>query len=391
MARTPALGNTGSLRIAVIGGGVIGLACALELRRRGAQVAVYERGAELGGGATMRAAGMLGLAAEAARKEEAPAVFGLARRSAGLWPAFTAEVERQGGGAIGYSGDGAILIARTQAEVGWLERLSAACQARDLAGRWLDPADLRGEEPAVTGPVRAALHLASDSQVDAAMLLQRLGAAAARSGVSIRFGRAVERIGAGAEFSLPDGERYDRVLLATGAAAEAIRFEGRPGVEIDPGIAPIVPVKGQMLALAPVLGAPRHVVRMRNVYVAPKARWILIGATEERGRADTRVDPAVTRRLREEASAVIGVLRDAPEIASWAGVRPGTPDDAPMIGESAIPGVFTALGHYRNGILLAPGTAEIVADQMLDGKVSPLAAAFSPLRFDRPVTPPHSP
>ena len=339
----------------------------------------------------MRAAGMLGLASEAAREEEAPGLFGLARRSAGLWPAFAADVERQGGGPIGYSRDGAILIARSPSETGWLERLSAACQARELPVRWLDPSDLRREEAAVTGSVRAALLLASDSQVDAAMLLQRLGAAVSRAGVGVRFGRAIDRIGAGAEFRLPDGERFDRVLLATGAGVEPIKFEGRPGVEIDPGIGPIVPVKGQMLALAPVAGAPRHVIRTPNTYIAPKARWILVGATEERHRADTLVDASATRRLREEAAAAIGVLRDAPEIASWAGVRPGTLDDAPMIGESAIPGVFAAMGHYRNGILLAPATAEIIADQMLDGKVSPLAAAFSPLRFDKVAPAPHSP
>ncbi|MEP7210523.1 MAG: glycine oxidase ThiO [Alphaproteobacteria bacterium] len=390
MARAPISGNTGSLRIAVIGGGVIGLACALELRRRGAQVAVYERGVELGGGATMRAAGMLGLASEAAAESEAPALFGLARRSANLWPAFASDVERQGGGAVGFAQDGAIVVARTQAEVGWLEGLSAACQARDLPSRWLDPADLRRQEPAATGPARAGLLLPSDSQVDAAMLLQRLGAAAGRAGIGVRLGRTVERIGAGAEFTLPDGERFDRVLLATGAAAERVRFEGRPGMAIDPGVGPIVPVKGQMLALAPVAGAPRHVVRMRHVYVAPKARWILVGATEERGRADATVDPAAIQRLRDTAAEVIGALKDAAEIASWAGVRPGTPDDAPMIGETATPGVFVAMGHYRNGILLAPATAEIVADQMLDGKVSPLAAAFSPRRFDKPVTAPHS-
>jgi glycine oxidase len=391
MARAPASGNTGSLRIAVIGGGVIGFACALELRRRGARVTVYERGAELGGGATIRAAGMLGLASEAADEHEAPALFALARRSAALWPAFAADAERQGGGAVGFTQDGAIVVARTQAEVGWLEGLSAACQARDLPGRWLDPAGLRREEPAATGPVRAALLLSSDSQVDAAILLRRLGAAAARAGIGIRFGRAVERIGAGGGFTLPDGERFERVLLATGAAAERVKFEGRPGVRLDPGLGPIVPVKGQMLALAPIAGAPRHVVRMRHVYVAPKARWILVGATEERGRADATVDPAAIQRLREEAAEVIGVLRDAPEIAAWAGVRPGTPDDAPMIGETAIPGAFAAMGHYRNGILLAPATAEIVADQMLDGKVSPLAATFSPLRFDKPVAAPQSP
>jgi glycine oxidase len=173
--------------------------------------------------------------------------------------------------------------------------------------------------------------------------------------------------------------------------AERVRFEGQPGVEVDPRISPIVPVKGQMLALAAMAGAPRHVVRMRDVYVAPKARWTLVGATEERGRADTDVDPAAIRRLREAAANVIGALADAPEIAAWAGVRPGTPDDAPMIGETAIPGVFAAMGHYRNGILLAPATAETVADQMLDGKVSPIAAAFSPRRFDNRAAAPQSP
>jgi glycine oxidase len=390
MARAPASQNTGALRIAVIGGGVIGLACALELRKRGAHVAVYERGLELGGGATIRAAGMLGLASEAA-EAEGSALFGLAQRSADLWPAFAAEVERQGGGKTGFARDGAILLARTQDDIAWLEKLSAACQARDLPGRWLEPAELRRIEPAITGEVRAALLLASDDQVDAAILLQRLGQAAARAGVGLRLGRPIEHIRTGVAITLPDGDSYDRVLLATGVTAERVRFEGQPGVEVDPRISPIVPVKGQMLALAAMAGAPRHVVRMRDVYVAPKARWTLVGATEERGRADTDVDPAAIRRLREAAASVVGALADAPEIAAWAGVRPGTPDDAPMIGETAIPGVFAAMGHYRNGILLAPATAETVADQMLDGKVSPIAAAFSPRRFDNRAAAPQSP
>ena len=84
-------------------------------------------------------------------------------------------------------------------------------------------------------------------------------------------------------------------------------------------------------------------------------------------------------------------LADAPELSAWAGIRPGSPDDAPLIGETAIPGVIAALGHYRNGVLLAPATAEIVADQIIDGKVSPLAAAFAPGRFDKGGEAPHSP
>ena len=88
---------------------------------------------------------------------------------------------------------------------------------------------------------------------------------------------------------------------------------------------------------------------------------------------------------------LVSALGNAPEVTAWAGVRPGTPDDAPMIGQTAIPGVFAALGHYRNGVLFAPATAELVADQVIDGKVSPLAAAFDPLRFDKQGEAPHSP
>ncbi|MBI1358912.1 MAG: FAD-dependent oxidoreductase [Alphaproteobacteria bacterium] len=391
MSRAPHSRNNGSLRVAVIGAGVIGLSCALELRRRGAEVVVYERGVELGGGATIRAAGMLGLASEAAQEKDAPAVFGLAHRAALLWPDFAADVARHGGGAAGYSTHGTILVARSAAELEWVQLTAAACQARGLPADWLEPQDLKRREAALSGPVTAALLLTSDSQVDAAVLLQRLGVAASRAGISLRLGRPVERIGASAQFTLPDGDRFDRVLLATGASLAAVGFEGRPGVAVETGLAPVVPVKGQMLALAPIAGAPRHVIRMRTAYVAPKDRWILVGATVERGRNDTGVDPDVSRRLRQEAASVVGVLADAPEVAAWAGVRPGAPDDAPMIGESRIPGVYAALGHYRNGILFAPATAEIVADQMLDGKVTALASAFDPLRFDNRFEAPHSP
>jgi glycine oxidase len=146
-----------------------------------------------------------------------------------------------------------------------------------------------------------------------------------------------------------------------------------------------------MLALAPLEHGPRHVIHTRDVYIAPKSRWILIGATTERNRADTEVDRAAIDQLRARAAALVPALADAPELSAWAGVRPGTPDDQPLIGETAIPGVFAALGHYRNGVLFAPATAEIVADQVIDGKVSPLAAAFDPTRFDNGDEAPHSP
>jgi glycine oxidase len=168
-------------------------------------------------------------------------------------------------------------------------------------------------------------------------------------------------------------------------------FTGPRGAPLPTGLPPSIPVKGQMLALAASDGGPRHVIHTRDVYIAPKSRWVLVGSTVERGRMDTDVDPATIASLRARAAELVGSLADAPEVSSWAGVRPGSPDDAPLIGQTAIPGVFAALGHYRNGVLLAPATAEIVADQIIDGKVSPLAAAFDPLRFDNGGEAPHSP
>lgn len=390
MPSQPNMRNTGSLRVAVVGAGIIGLSAALELRARGADVAVYESGTELGAGATVRAAGMLGAAFEWAIEADQRALAALARHAGMLWPDFAARIARNGGGGIEFSDEGAIVIARSDAETEWLETLAAACQARELPVRRMSAADLKREEPALTGVVKAALMLPEDRQVDAQITLQRLGAALSRAGVGLRFGRRVERIVGGQVFQMPDGERFDRVVLATGMGSLPA-FVGPRGAPLEHGLVAAVPVKGQMLALAPVDGGPRHVIHTRDIYIVPKSRWVLVGATSERGLADTGVDPAKIAALKARAADVVAVLGSAPEVTAWAGVRPGTPDDAPMIGQTAIPGVFAALGHYRNGVLFAPATAELVADQVIDGKVSPLAAAFDPLRFDKQDEAPHSP
>lgn len=379
-----------SLRVAVVGAGVIGLSIALELRTRGAEVAVYDRGLELGAGVTIRAAGMLGAAFEWAAEDEHRSLAGLARHAGMLWPDFAARLERLGGGPVEFSREGAIVVARTASETEWLESLAAACQARGLPVSRLTAAQLVQREPAFTGQVRGALLLPEDRQVDPALVLQRLGAALSRSGVALKFGRHVERIVGGQQFLMPDSERFDRVVLATGVQ-DVPDFAGPRGAPLPSGLPAPIPVKGQMLALAPTYGGPRHVIHTRDVYIAPKSRWTLVGATVERDRADTEIDPDAIARLRAKAAELAGSLATAPEVSAWAGVRPTTPDDVPLIGQTGIPGVSAALGHYRNGVLLAPATAEIIADQIIDGKVSPQAAAFDPARFDNGGEAPHSP
>jgi len=379
------------LRVAVIGGGVIGLSCALELRARGAQAAVYERGTELGAGATSRSAGMLGAAFEWGLEEDQLALAALARRAGDIWPEFAARVERLGGGSIEFSKDGAVVVARNASEVGWIDRLAAACQARSLPVTRLSAAELKQVEPSITADAPGGLLLQDDRQVDPQQVLLRLAAALSRNGVGLRMGRSVDRVAVGADFLMPDGEAFDRIVLATGVSAAEVRFVGRKGGTLETGLAAIVPVKGQMLALAPVSGGPKHVIHARDVYIAPKARWTLVGSTTERGATDTAVDRAAVEALRARAAQLAGALAAAPEISSWAGVRPGTPDDAPMIGETAIPGVYAALGMYRNGVLLAPAVAELMAAAVIDGKVSAAAARFAPARFDNPAKAPHSP
>ncbi len=385
----PSASRKAPVRVAVIGAGVIGLAVALELRSRGAEVVVYDRGMEIGAGVTIRAAGMLGAAFEWAAEDDNRALAALSRHAGMLWPDFAARIERLSSGSIEYSDEGALVVARNDAEMDWLESLAAACQARDLPVDRLSAAALRAQDGALTGAVRAGLLLPEDRQVDPVLLLQRLAAALSRQGVGLRFGRQVERIVGGQTFLFPDGDRFDRVVLATGAQS-APAFVGPRHAPLPTGLPAVLPVKGQMLALAPSDAMPRHVVHTRDVYIAPKSRWVLIGATAERGRSDTTVVPAALAELRRKAVEIAPGLANALELSSWAGIRPGSPDDAPLIGETAVPGVLAALGHYRNGVLLAPATAEIIASQIIDGKVSPLAAAFDPLRFDNGDEAPHS-
>ena len=390
MPSQPNMRTSGSLRVAVVGAGIVGLSTALEIRARGAEVAVYDSGVELGAGATMRAAGMLGAAFDWALEADQRAMAALARHAGMLWPDFAARIERLAGAGLEFSKEGALVVARSEEEASWLGTLAAACQARNLPVQRLSADEVRRADPALSGNLVGGLMLPEDRQVDAQIALQRLGAALSRSGVGLRLGRKVERIVGGQVFLMPDGEKFDRVVLATGAGALPA-FVGPRGAPLEHGLVATVPVKGQILALAPVNGGPRHVTHTRDVYIAPKSRWVLIGATSERGRADTTVDPDKIAALRARASEIAPSLANAPEVTAWAGIRPGTPDDAPMIGQTAIPGVFAALGHYRNGVLFAPATAELVADQVIDGKVSPLAAAFDPLRFDKLSEAPHSP
>lgn len=376
-------------RIAVIGAGVIGLSCALELARRGAIVCVYEKGDAAGAGTSSRAAGMLGLAYEAP-EYASRAHADLAKRSMQLWPDFAAALHELTGGGCSFRADGTFACATDDAETGKLDAVVSAC--RQLGLPYEDVGDrVATLEPALRGGVRRVLRLKTDMQVDAGLLVTRLArgleAVSARCVTGLDVARIEKRR---SRFVTPDGEEWDQILLALGAADEAPAVVDEAGAPVETCLPALSPVKGQILALEPQIGAPRHVVRAGALYVVPKHAATLIGGTSQTDASDLDVDRDMLDSLRERATRLLPGLAMAREIGAWAGFRPRTEDDAPVMGETAVGGVFFAGGHYRNGVLLAPATAEWMSHRILDGRAPFGEDDLSPARFLSRVEPSHS-
>jgi glycine oxidase len=328
---------------AIVGAGVIGLTCALRAQQRGLRVCVLERG-EPGGGATRAAAGVL------APDPETPGFTALARRSAQLWPAFADEL-----GAVGYTRCGSLVLAFDG-------------DAGDVPGEWLDADACRALEPGIAADCTGATLLAADAQVDprrvTAALVQRVGDA-------LRTNADVVDATPGV-VTLADGTRVvaDRVVLAAGAWASR-RLARR---------LPVRPVKGQTLRLRGPLPATR-IIRSEHVYVVPRASGeTVVGATiEDAGYDETPTGEATALLLRRAVRAVPAVA-ELELVEAVASLRPATPDDGPLIGEWE--GLLVAGGHYRNGILLAPLTADAIA-ALLAGDEPPVETLpFDPKRFD---------
>jgi glycine oxidase len=331
--------------IAVVGGGIIGLASALRARQCGLTVCVLER-AEPGSGATWAAAGVL------APDRESPEFTALARRSRGLWPSFATEL-----GEVGYTECGSLALAFAFGE--------EAPPAEDA--EWIDRDACLALEPGVSPECTGAWHMTRDAQVDPRRVVARL---VALLGDAIRpHSDVVEATADGV--ALADGSRIaaDRVVLAAGAWSSR-RLARR---------LPIRPVKGQTLRLRGPLPATR-IIRSEHIYVVPRASGeTVLGATVEEAGFDTAATDEATELLLGEAVRAVPAVAELELVEAVASVRPGTPDDGPLIGEWE--GMIVAGGHYRNGILLAPATAEAVVALVAGEEPAPEIAPFSPLRF----------
>lgn len=369
-------------RVAIIGAGIIGLSLAFELAfRRGTRVTLFDTRAR-GRGASWAAAGMIAPAFEAAAEAGVhPRLFDLCLESAALWPAFAADIERVSGLPSGFEPAPALAVALDAAEAAHLAAISKVLAARGVGHRALNGDDVRRLERALSGEVLGGLELETDTRVDNRRTVTALLAALmANPRVTFVDGPAPLRA-RGGRIVL---EGHDAVVAAAGWETSVIKVEeqGAPYslVNWDTALDDIDCHGGQMLSVAAGPGAPQRVVRSGHVYLVPRGGQVVIGATMETGRAIDTPEDEVIEALRAEGVKLCPALADAPVTERWAGVRPGTPDHAPFIGEIAAPGVYVAAGHYRNGILLAPVTAQIIADQILGQDAGALAATFTPRR-----------
>ena len=366
--------------VIVVGGGAIGLAVAWRAAVAGLQVAVVDP--KPGRGASYASAGMLAPVGEATYGEQALLDLNLA--SWRLYPKFIAELEEAAGGSTGYRRSGMLLVARDADENAALERDYRFRQGLGLSVQRLTSSECRQLEPGLAPSIRGGMIANGDAQVDPRRLLGAMMRACARAGVEFVCRRASvhvarDRVG-GVRLEDGRGVAANTVVLAAGCWSALV--EGLP----DDAIPPVRPVKGQTLRLI----GPRtpeivsRMVRGADVYIVPRADGrLLVGATMEERGFDTTATAGGVYQLLRDARELIPDIAELELSAVGVGLRPGTPDNAPLIGESTLPGLLVATGHYRNGILLTPITGVAIAS-LLTGAAPPAEVApFSPARFAR--------
>lgn len=367
------------MRVIVVGGGVIGLACAWRLAEASHDVVLiddHRRGA-----ASLHGAGMLAPVTEAHFGEEP--LLALNLESARQWARFADDVERASGRSVGFRTDGTLLVARTADDLRLLDELSAFQRDLGLDAERLRQAACRELEPMLSPRVTGGVFVRSDYSVQTRSLTAALRLAALKQGVELHSGTVTRVTGdTRVDGVIVSDDRLpaDAVVVCAGAWAEAIEGLG--------DAVPVRPVKGQIARLQAPPGAPvitrtvRGLVNHRAIYMVPRLDGrIVVGATvEEKGFDDTVTAGPLADLLADAAEIVPGVA-ELVVLETTAGLRPATPDNAPLLGPGSLPGVVFATGHFRNGILLAPVTAQSVVSAVAGEPPPAVAAPFAPQRF----------
>jgi len=353
--------------VIVVGGGVIGLSIAWRAARSGLSVTLLERD-RFGAGATHAAAGMLAPVAEADFGDAGRALVELGLTSARSWPQFAAALERDSGLPSSLRADGTLVLARDRDEAEALERQLAYRRGLGLAVTRITPSRARELEPALAPSLRLALEIPGESSVDPRWVCDALVLAARGAGAELReqceVAGLVRRAGRVSGVALADGGQLgaDHVVLAAGAWSAALSD------------VPVRPVKGQIMRLrdADGPGLVSRTLRFEGGYLVARGDggYVLGASSEERG-FDTTVTARPLYELLRDASELVPGLLDLEVEEITVGLRPGSPDNLPLIGPSDEDRLILACGHFRNGILLAPLTATLVVRALADALLSP--------------------
>ncbi|MEU4881930.1 glycine oxidase ThiO [Streptomyces althioticus] len=374
--------------VLVVGGGIIGLVTAWRAAQAGLATTVVDP--DPGGGAARVAAGMLAAVTELHHGEQT--LLGLNLASARRYPDFAAELSDRTGQDLGYRRCGTLAVALDADDRAHLRELHALHERSGLDSQWLTGRECRRLEPMLAPGVRGGLRVDGDHQIDPRRLASALLTACELAGVTLHR--------AWAERLLVAGDRATGVVTADGGelgAGQVVlaggswsgRLAGVPA-EVLP---PVRPVKGQVLRLTmpdrpePFLSRTvRAVVRGSHVYLVPRESGeLVIGATSEEMGWDTTVTAGGVYELLRDAHDLVPGLTELPLTETLAGLRPGSPDNAPLLGPTRLDGLLLATGHHRNGVLLTPVTGDAMARVLTTGELPDEALPFTPRRFGAPV------
>jgi glycine oxidase len=367
--------------VVIIGGGVIGLSIARALALRGVRNLIVIERAMLGKEATTAAAGILAPQAEA---DAADDFFSLACRSRDMYPDFADKLREETGIDVELDRTGTIYVALSQADDNELElryrwQTRAGLEVQKLSG---DETHLF--EPCISEAATLALRFPKDMQVENRRLLAALIESNRRLGVGLWLGTTVNQITT--DVDKISGLQTSRgpistplVVLAAGAWTSSIPLASRALPNVG-----VVPVRGQMICLRSSPPLTRHVIYSSRGYIVPRMDGrLLVGSTSEPVGFDKRVTASGVQRILKNALEISPGVADLQVTESWAGLRPKAADGLPVLGPCAeINGLFYATGHYRNGILLAPITGELLSEAIVSKTSSPLIEAFTPNRFE---------
>ncbi|WP_316740410.1 glycine oxidase ThiO [Streptomyces sp. MK7] len=370
--------------VLVIGGGIIGLVTAWRAAQRGFATAVVDP--EPGGGAAQVAAGMLAAVTELHYGEQT--LLGLNLASARRYPDFAAELTELTGHDLGYRRCGTLAVALDADDRAHLRELHGLQRASGLESEWLSGRDCRRLEPMLAPGVRGGLRVDGDHQIDPRRLAAALVAACERAGVVLHRAWA-ERLTVRGDRAtgcvLRDGTELGAEQVVLAAGSRSGQLAGVP----DEVLPPVRPVKGQVLRLtvpkryAPFLSRTvRAMVRGSHVYLVPRVSGeLVIGATSEELGWDTTVTAGGVYELLRDAHDLAPGITELPLTETRAGLRPGSPDNAPLLGPTELDGLLLATGHYRNGVLLTPVTGDAMAHVLTTGELPDEVRPFTPRRF----------